>query len=186
MGLYLSSPCRQQVSTLQASCASRSASSSHLFPWSQASAYGSSVETSLVEAMRGKSCATRDDLGSVVAGREEPEDDGSGSDSESDDDDDDDEMEMRVALQGGLTYEEAMNENITKIGNFLEGLRYQVQFRDRRMLQVLEREGGSLLRLADACLNKERRMQSGNHQQCGSRKLALLCSTAQALKARTF
>lgn len=101
-----------------------------------------------------------DDLGSVVAGIDDPEEDGSGSDSGSDEDDEEDEAEMRAALQGGLTYEEAMNENITKIGDFLEGLRYQVQFRDRRMLQVLEREGGSFLRLADACLSKERRMRS--------------------------
>ncbi|KAF8528353.1 hypothetical protein BU17DRAFT_80641 [Hysterangium stoloniferum] len=101
-----------------------------------------------------------EDIGSVIAQIEGPEDDGSESDPELDEDDDEDKVELQAALREGLTYEEAMNENITKIGEFLKGLQYQVQFRDHRMLQVLEQEGRSFLRLADACLNKERRMQS--------------------------
>ncbi|KAF8232927.1 hypothetical protein L208DRAFT_1360691 [Tricholoma matsutake] len=78
----------------------------------------------------------------------------------SDDDDDDDVQDFQEALREGLTFEEAMSENIKTIGDFLEGLKYQVQFRDHRMLQVLEREGGSLLRLAKTCLGKERQMRT--------------------------
>ncbi|KAF8527019.1 hypothetical protein BU17DRAFT_82557 [Hysterangium stoloniferum] len=100
-----------------------------------------------------------EDTGSAIAQIEGPEDDGSESDPELDEDDNEDEVELQAALQERLTYEEAMNENITKIGEFLKGLQYQVQFSDHRMLQVLE-QGGSFLRLADACLNKERQMQS--------------------------
>jgi hypothetical protein len=44
--------------------------------------------------------------------------------------------------------------------DFAKGLRHQLQFRDRRMLNTLQREGGSFLRLARACLEKERRMNS--------------------------
>jgi hypothetical protein len=62
-----------------------------------------------------------DDPDSVVAGIEDLEDDGSGSDSESDEDEED-EVEMQAVLQGGLTYEEAINKNIMKIGDFLKGL----------------------------------------------------------------
>ncbi|KAJ7816435.1 hypothetical protein B0H14DRAFT_2374646, partial [Mycena olivaceomarginata] len=37
---------------------------------------------------------------------------------------------------------------------------FQRQFRDQRMLQTLEREGASFLRLAWACLGKEKRLTS--------------------------
>ncbi|KAF8525837.1 hypothetical protein BU17DRAFT_83333 [Hysterangium stoloniferum] len=74
-------------------------------------------------------------------------------------DDEEDKMEMQVMLHEGLTFGEAMNKDIKTIGEFLEGLKYQVQFSDHHMLQVLEQEGGSFLRLV-ACLSKERHLQS--------------------------
>jgi hypothetical protein len=43
---------------------------------------------------------------------------------------------------------------------FVQGLRHQVQFRDQRMLNALEREGAGFLRLARACMGKEKRLQS--------------------------
>ena len=43
------------------------------------------------------------------------------------------EMEMTATV----TFEEAMSENIETIADFLDGLRYQVEFRDNRMLHVL-------------------------------------------------
>jgi hypothetical protein len=61
---------------------------------------------------------------------------------------------------GGMTTEEAFNNDIEVLSEFLSGLRFQVQFRDQRMLNTLEREGAGILRLARACLLKEKRLQS--------------------------
>ena len=57
----------------------------------------------------------------------------------------------------GGTYRERLVDNITTIRDFCDGLEYQLQFEDRRMLETLEREGTSFLRLAEACLSRERR-----------------------------
>ncbi|KAJ7223375.1 hypothetical protein GGX14DRAFT_351851 [Mycena pura] len=40
---------------------------------------------------------------------------------------------------------------------FTAGLEHQVQFRDRRMMETIERRGGGFLRLMDACIDKEDR-----------------------------
>jgi hypothetical protein len=82
-----------------------------------------------------------------------------------DDDDDDDAATEMVDTQpgggsNGLTFEEAMAEHISIIKDFTKGLTYQIQFRDDRMLQALQREGASFFRLARACLTKEKRMKS--------------------------
>jgi hypothetical protein len=69
----------------------------------------------------------------------------------------DDTSEERL---GGMTFEEAINDDIEVINEFLAGLRYQVQFRDQRMLNALEREGAGFLRFARACLLKEKRLRS--------------------------
>ncbi|KAJ7086004.1 hypothetical protein B0H15DRAFT_950602 [Mycena belliarum] len=58
------------------------------------------------------------------------------------------------------TFGEAMDENIDLILEFAKGLKFQRQFRDQRMLQTLEKEGASFLRLARACLVKEKRLTS--------------------------
>ncbi|KAF7354458.1 SWIM-type domain-containing protein [Mycena venus] len=80
----------------------------------------------------------------------------SGDDSDSDSDD------LVDTQIGGnqVTFLEAMDENIDLITDFLNGLKYQRQFRDQRMLQTLEREGASFFRLAKACLRKEKRLTS--------------------------
>jgi len=67
-------------------------------------------------------------------------------------------------MEEGRTFEEAMNNDIDLIMDFLAGLKFQVQFRDQRMLNTLEREGAGFLRLAKACLEKERRLtrRAGN------------------------
>jgi hypothetical protein len=39
-----------------------------------------------------------------------------------------------------------MNANVDFIAEFAQGLRYQVQFRDQRMLNTLEHEGADFLR----------------------------------------
>ena len=57
--------------------------------------------------------------------------------------------------QGGHTFEKALTEDINLIVEFAKGLKYQLQFRDQWMLNALEREGASFLRLAKACMEKE-------------------------------
>ena len=59
-------------------------------------------------------------------------------DEENDDDKEEDQGDIQAALHDGLTFEEVMNEKIATIGDSLEGLKYQVQFQDHCMLQVLE------------------------------------------------
>lgn len=83
-------------------------------------------------------------------------------DDEGDDDDDDDDVEEEafVSGAGGLTFDEAMEDKIKLITDFADGLRYQVQFRDQRMLKGLERNSASFFRMASACLMKERRMKT--------------------------
>ncbi|KAJ6505492.1 hypothetical protein C8R45DRAFT_1051083 [Mycena sanguinolenta] len=76
------------------------------------------------------------------------------------DEDDDDDVVDTQPDNGGRTFVEAMDENIDLIVEFAKGLKYQRQFRDQRMLQTLEREGASFLRLARACLTKEKRLTS--------------------------
>ncbi|KAJ7101717.1 hypothetical protein C8R44DRAFT_887916 [Mycena epipterygia] len=76
-------------------------------------------------------------------------------------DDDDDDNLVDTQPQGDRrTFVEAMDEDIDLILEFAKGLKYQRQFRDQRMLQALEREGASFLRLARACLGKEKRLTS--------------------------
>ncbi|KAJ7823769.1 hypothetical protein B0H13DRAFT_2445222 [Mycena leptocephala] len=79
---------------------------------------------------------------------------------ESDADDDDDLVDTQPANENQPTFLEAMDENIDVIQEFVKGLKYQRQFRDQRMLESLEREGASFLRMARACLEKERRLKS--------------------------
>jgi hypothetical protein len=53
-----------------------------------------------------------------------------------------------------------MNTHIKNLREFCEGLEYQLQFNDYRMLDVLEQEGGSFLNLVADCLKKEGRLAS--------------------------
>jgi hypothetical protein len=58
------------------------------------------------------------------------------------------------------TVRERFDDNISLIRNFLDGLQYQRQFSDPRMLESLERNGAGFLRLARNCLDRERRLNS--------------------------
>ncbi|KAG1800560.1 hypothetical protein EV424DRAFT_1437983 [Suillus variegatus] len=58
------------------------------------------------------------------------------------------------------TFQERMLTHVKNIRDFCDGLEYQIQFNDYRMLTVLERNGSSFLRLADNCLSRERRENS--------------------------
>ncbi|EAU90664.2 hypothetical protein CC1G_03933 [Coprinopsis cinerea okayama7 len=79
----------------------------------------------------------------------------------SDESDIDEELENFVPMPGGgATFEEAMHEKIKLIRDFADGLEYQIQFRDDRLLHTLERQGAAFLRLALECLEKEKRMRA--------------------------
>jgi hypothetical protein len=57
-------------------------------------------------------------------------------------------------------YHQRMRALITNIREFCDGLDYQLQFSDTRMLEVVEREGASFLKLVEDCLRKEDRLVS--------------------------
>ncbi|KAJ7782505.1 hypothetical protein DFH07DRAFT_717350, partial [Mycena maculata] len=76
------------------------------------------------------------------------------------DDEDKDLVDTRPHDSDRQTFLESMDENIDVILEFTRGLKYQRQFRDQRMLETVEREGASFLRLARACLAKEKRLTS--------------------------
>jgi hypothetical protein len=75
----------------------------------------------------------------------------------------DDELEDNVGEEqlGGMTFEEAINDDIEVITEFLAGLHFQIQFRDQRMLNTLEREGAGFLKFARACWSKEKTKRGG-------------------------
>ncbi|KIM76281.1 hypothetical protein PILCRDRAFT_98766 [Piloderma croceum F 1598] len=58
------------------------------------------------------------------------------------------------------TFRKRFSEHIETIQHFCDGLEYQLQFEDNRMLETVEREGASFLRLAQSCLSHERCMNS--------------------------
>ncbi|KDR78681.1 hypothetical protein GALMADRAFT_1262756 [Galerina marginata CBS 339.88] len=55
-------------------------------------------------------------------------------------------------------YHSRMKAHIKNLREFCEGLEYQLQFNDYRMLDMLEQEGGSFLNLVADCLRKEGRL----------------------------
>ena len=55
-----------------------------------------------------------------------------------------------------LTFRERLLKHIHLLQDFCGGLEFQLQFSDQQMLQVLEREGAGMLRLAENCLDRER------------------------------
>jgi hypothetical protein len=81
-----------------------------------------------------------------------------GADSEGDDDYDDNIIEMEER-EGGMTFEEAIKDEIAAIWEFANRLQHQIQFHDQRMLRQLQWEGAGFLRLAQACLHNEKRMR---------------------------
>ncbi|KAJ2934688.1 hypothetical protein H1R20_g2407, partial [Candolleomyces eurysporus] len=57
-------------------------------------------------------------------------------------------------------YHQRMRAHIQNIREFCDGLDYQLQFNDTRMLEVVEREGAAFLKLVEDCLRKEGRLVS--------------------------
>jgi len=100
--------------------------------------------------------------GAGIAGAEGGDDDDERSDGE--DEDFDEDNRFVPITDDGQTFEEAFDDNIDLVTEFLAGLKFQVQFRDQRMLNTLEREGAGFFRLARACLDKEKRLKRhGSH-----------------------
>lgn len=93
-------------------------------------------------------------------GTTDDEDELEGNESDEEDRDDGRLVDMQMQPEEGLTFEEAMNAEIDVILDFASGLRHQIQYRDQRMLNSLQREGASFLRFARACIEKERKMNS--------------------------
>ncbi|TRM60897.1 hypothetical protein BD626DRAFT_406536 [Schizophyllum amplum] len=71
-----------------------------------------------------------------------------------------DELEDADNIGGLRTYTEESSDIVSTLRAFADGIEYNAQFRDRRFLETVQREGVGFLRLAQECLDKERRMQS--------------------------
>jgi hypothetical protein len=82
---------------------------------------------------------------------------GNNSASESDDDHVDTGTDTNA---GWRTFDERLTSLISTLREFSDGMEYQRQFKDSRMLEVLERDGAGLFRLAENCLSRERRVNS--------------------------
>ena len=65
-------------------------------------------------------------------------------------------------LSGTATFHERFLEKINGYCDFLNGLEYQLQFKDERMLETVECEGANLWWLALNCLGRERHMNTTN------------------------
>ena len=79
------------------------------------------------------------------------------------DDDDEDgliDTEFGLATKDSQTFRECFSEHIETIWDFCDGLEYQLQFEDNRMLETVERERASFLRLAHSCLSHKHHMDS--------------------------
>jgi hypothetical protein len=99
------------------------------------------------------------ELGCGSGGGIDDDDEGAGND---DDEENEDDLEVQdiIISQKGKTYDELLDERIALLKSFTAGLEYQKQFRDYRFLQVLMREGGRFFRMAEGCMEKERRTNS--------------------------
>lgn len=82
----------------------------------------------------------------------EPDEEDSGPEHESDDE----LVDTGAQDEGGRTVEERFRETIRTLREFCDGLEYQVQFNDLRMVEVVERESAGCLRLAKSCLSREK------------------------------
>jgi hypothetical protein len=76
------------------------------------------------------------------------------------DESDDGVVDTESGIGEGRTVRERMSDHISMLRDFANGLEYQLQFNDRRMLDNLEREGRTFIQFAQTCLSRERRMNS--------------------------
>ncbi|KAF8515502.1 hypothetical protein BU17DRAFT_51601, partial [Hysterangium stoloniferum] len=71
------------------------------------------------------------------------------------DEEDDGPINVGENINSRATFQEHFTHCINMLQEFCNGLEYQVQFGDNRMLNVIEREGTSLFWLAHNCLDHE-------------------------------
>ncbi|KAF5345219.1 hypothetical protein D9757_015315 [Collybiopsis confluens] len=62
------------------------------------------------------------------------------------------------------TFDEEIDEQISLLRNFANGLEYQKQFKDQRFLDAYKREGNGMLQMMIRCLNRERQYNSTRSQ----------------------
>ncbi|KAG1878754.1 hypothetical protein C8R48DRAFT_745325 [Suillus tomentosus] len=62
------------------------------------------------------------------------------------------------------TFQERFEAHIKNFRDFCDGLQYQIQFNDHRMLNAIEREGASFIRLMENCLGRERQENSSRQR----------------------
>lgn len=66
-------------------------------------------------------------------------------------------VDTAVGRMDTRTFQERFEAHIKNFRDFCDGLQYQIQFNDHRMLNAVEREGASFIRLMENCLGQERR-----------------------------
>ena len=87
-----------------------------------------------------------------------------GYDNNNNNDDDNNNVDV-VNMQSGMfrdgaTFRERFLRKIDCYHDFLDGLEYQLQFKDERMLETVEREGAGFWQLAQNCLSQEHCMNT--------------------------
>ncbi|KAL0563702.1 hypothetical protein V5O48_018363 [Marasmius crinis-equi] len=68
--------------------------------------------------------------------------------------------EDETAVGDTRSFESHLDSRIELLSEFLAGLKFNRQFRDHRLLEVVERRGRSFFKMADEWLEKERQMNS--------------------------
>ena len=82
---------------------------------------------------------------------------GSVSDEREDEEEENDIVDTAAGRQVDThTFQERFQTLIKNFRDFSDGLEYQIQFNDHRMLNAVEREGASFIRLMENCLDRER------------------------------
>ena len=120
--------------------------------------------------------------GSTPAGKSNGNEFEGYDDDDNDDDDDVDVVDMQSGMfRDGATFRERFLRKIDGYRDFLDGLEYQLQFEDERMLETVEREGAGFWRLAQNCLSRERRMNTSR----GSSPVTWERETSNAMFYRT-
>ncbi|KAJ7732044.1 hypothetical protein DFH07DRAFT_871091 [Mycena maculata] len=117
-------------------------------------AHPSLIPLNSTEPLVATEVATRDLTACAIPGPAPPHDT---TDQPNDDHDDVVDTTAGIMCQ---TFTETLTEHIRMLREFTDGLQYQIQFQDHRMLETLERDGAGFLRLARNCLDRERRANS--------------------------
>jgi hypothetical protein len=94
--------------------------------------------------------------------------------------DDDDLIHSYEQQESAIPFEEELNNDIELIRKFAAGLEYQLRFRDHRLLDVLHKEGRSFFRMANNCLDLERK----ENTNIGPKKATWQMGTAMFYRPR--